>query len=56
VIAGILNRQGRTTAQGHRFEGDRVGICVAIGKSRASSPSLAKAKSAAIRSPQKGRA
>jgi predicted DNA-binding transcriptional regulator AlpA len=25
VIAGILNRQGRTTAQGHRFEADRVG-------------------------------
>jgi DNA invertase Pin-like site-specific DNA recombinase/predicted DNA-binding transcriptional regulator AlpA len=25
VIAGILNRQGRTTAQGHRFEAGRVG-------------------------------
>jgi predicted DNA-binding transcriptional regulator AlpA len=25
VIAGILNRQGRTTAQGHRFETGRVG-------------------------------
>ena len=25
VIAGILNRQGRTTAHGHRFEGNRVG-------------------------------
>ena len=24
VIAGILNRQGRTTAHGHRFEGNRV--------------------------------
>ena len=25
VIAGILNRQGRRTARGHRFEGNRVG-------------------------------
>lgn len=25
VIAGILNRQGRTTAYGHRFDGNRVG-------------------------------
>jgi predicted DNA-binding transcriptional regulator AlpA len=25
VIAGILNRQGRTTAQGHRFQAGRVG-------------------------------
>jgi biotin operon repressor len=25
VIAGILNRQGRTTAYGHRFEANRVG-------------------------------
>ena len=25
VIAGILNRQGRRTAKGHRFEGNRVG-------------------------------
>ena len=25
VIAGILNRQGRATAQGHRFEAGRVG-------------------------------
>jgi DNA invertase Pin-like site-specific DNA recombinase len=25
VIAGILNRQGRTTARGHRFEAGRVG-------------------------------
>ena len=25
VIAGILNRQGRTTARGHRFDGNRVG-------------------------------
>jgi hypothetical protein len=25
VIAGILNTQGRTTARGHRFEGNRVG-------------------------------
>jgi DNA invertase Pin-like site-specific DNA recombinase len=25
VIAGVLNRQGRTTAQGHRFEAGRVG-------------------------------
>jgi hypothetical protein len=25
VIAGILNRQGRTTAYGHRFEAGRVG-------------------------------
>src|SRR3977135_1319192 len=25
VIAGILNRQGRTTAYGHRFEASRVG-------------------------------
>jgi DNA invertase Pin-like site-specific DNA recombinase len=25
VIAGILNRQGRTTAQGHRFDAGRVG-------------------------------
>ena len=25
VIAGILNRQGRTTARGHRFEANRVG-------------------------------
>ena len=25
MIAGILNRQGRTTAQGHRFEAGRVG-------------------------------
>lgn len=25
VIAGILNRQGRTTARGHRFETNRVG-------------------------------
>ena len=25
VIAGILNRQGRKTAYGHRFEGNRVG-------------------------------
>jgi hypothetical protein len=25
VIAGILNRQGRTTARGDRFEGNRVG-------------------------------
>jgi predicted DNA-binding transcriptional regulator AlpA len=24
VIAGILNRQGRRTARGHRFEGNRV--------------------------------
>ena len=24
VIAGILNRQGRTTARGHRFEANRV--------------------------------
>lgn len=24
VIAGILNRQGRTTARGHRFDGNRV--------------------------------
>ena len=24
VIAGILNRQGRRTAKGHRFEGNRV--------------------------------
>ena len=24
VIAGILNRQGRKTARGHRFEGNRV--------------------------------
>jgi predicted DNA-binding transcriptional regulator AlpA len=24
VIAGVLNRQGRTTARGHRFEGNRV--------------------------------
>src|SRR5262249_37381482 len=24
VIAGILNRQGRTTAHGHRFEANRV--------------------------------
>jgi len=25
IIAGILNRQGRTTARGHRFDGGRVG-------------------------------
>jgi DNA invertase Pin-like site-specific DNA recombinase len=25
VIAGILNRQGRATARGHRFDGNRVG-------------------------------
>jgi hypothetical protein len=25
VIAGILNRQGRTTARGHRFEAGRIG-------------------------------
>jgi len=31
VIAGILNRQGRTTAYGHRFTAGRVGNCVAMG-------------------------
>ena len=36
VIAGILNRQGRRTAKGHRFEGNRV-ACAPTGKSHASS-------------------
>ena len=37
VIAGILNRQGRTTAYGHRFEANRVGNLRRLGTFRASS-------------------
>ncbi len=37
VIAGILNRQGRRTAKGHRFEGNRVAHLRTYWKSHASS-------------------
>jgi hypothetical protein len=34
VIAGIRNRQGRTTARNHRFDGNRSPVCALTGASR----------------------